>query len=200
MRKSPWIILLAFVASASARQIEIWSYDRLFKEADLVLIASAQATVETDDHTKDDRWKRSLVGQKTTFTVQSVLKGQVDDGSVAVIHFKLRDGLQSSNGPMLVHFRTKGIVIHGNGPIKFEALLGPPQYLLFLKATDDGCFEPVSGQIDPILSVKEIYSPLPSVIDAEPGKPATVQQPDKTVTTTFTVYGHYPALRPTTQP
>jgi len=172
MRKSSWIILLAFVASASARGIETWSYDRLFKEADLIVIASAQATVETDDHAKDDRWKQSLVGEKTTFMVQSVLKGHAKGGSVAVIHFKFRDGVLSQNGPLLVHFRTNGIVIHGNGSIKFEAMLGPPQYLLFLKAADNGCFEPVSGQIDPILSVKEIYSPLTSAIDAEPGKPA----------------------------
>jgi hypothetical protein len=34
-----------------------------------------------------------------------------------------------------------------------------PQYLLFLKKRPDGRYEAVSGQIDPSLSAREMYSP-----------------------------------------
>jgi hypothetical protein len=42
--------------------------------------------------------------------------------------------------------------------------LAPPGYLLFLKQGKDGRYEPVSGQIDAELSVKEVNSPLPEVL------------------------------------
>jgi hypothetical protein len=53
----------------------------------------------------------------------------------------------------------------GGGSQKYIAQLGTPQYLLFLRTSDGGRCKPISGQIDSRLSVKEIYSPLPSVID-----------------------------------
>jgi hypothetical protein len=158
-------VLLTLARSAAARQIESWPYDRLFKEADVVVIASAQETIATEDRATDDRWKDSLVGQNTTLTVQAVLKGDVAAGPLTVLHFKVKEGVAMANGPLLVAFRTKGPTIEGGGSNKYVAKLGTPQYLLFLKAAHDGRFEPVSGQIDPISSVKEIYQPLPSVID-----------------------------------
>ena len=156
-----------FVAAATARQIENWPYERLFKEADLVVIASAQGTVASDDKASDERWKASLIGQHTTFSVINTLKGQVDNGPITVLHFKLRDGVMTQNGPLLVNFRTKGPTIEGGGSVKYKAVLSTPQYLLFLKRTHGGRFEAVSGQIDPVLSVKEIYAPLPAVMDAK---------------------------------
>lgn len=44
----------------------------------------------------------------------------------------------------------------------YSIMLGPPEYLLFLKRTADGRLEPVSGQIDPALSVREMHRPLPA--------------------------------------
>jgi len=167
--------LLMLTNSAAARQIESWPYERLFKEADVVVIATAQGSVGTDDHAADDRWKGSLDGQNTTFNVHTVLKGDVATRPLTVLHFKLNDGVMTKNGPLLVAFRTKGPTIEGGGSMKYEANLGTPQYLLFLKAAHNGRFEPVSGQIDPRLSVKEIYSPLPAVIDGRPGPSKTLQ-------------------------
>ncbi|HLL90580.1 MAG TPA: hypothetical protein VK324_14865 [Tepidisphaeraceae bacterium] len=157
--------LAAFAASAAGRAVEHWPYDRLFEEADVVVIAAAQETAASDDAAPDGRWRESLVGQRTTFAVIKPLKGQLDDGPVTVVHFKLKDGVVSQNGPLLVAFRTKGPTIRGGERVKYNVMLGTPQYLLFLKRTDGGRFEPVSGQFDPALSVKEIYAPLPAVID-----------------------------------
>lgn len=159
------LVVALFVASAAARQIENWSYDRLFKEADVIVIASAQGTVQSEDKASDERWKASLIGQHTTFSVVQTLKGQLDDGPLTVLHFKLKDGVATQNGPLLVAFRTKGPTIEGGGSVKYKAILSTPQYLLFLKRSDGGRLEPVSGQIDPALSVKEIYAPLPAVMD-----------------------------------
>jgi len=157
---------LTLTAFASARQIENWSYERLFKEADLVVIATAKATAETNDSPPDVRWKSDLVGQQTTFAVDAVLKGKAPATStLTVLHFKLKPGVLTQDGPLLVAFRTKGPTIEGGGAKKYKVLLGTPQYLLFLKAADKGRFVPVSGQADSALSVKEIYPPLPEVMD-----------------------------------
>jgi hypothetical protein len=86
-RRLTVLLLAFFVASATARQTAIWSYDRLCKEADVIVIASAQGTAASDDQPPDGRWKAALVGQRTTFSVISTLKGHVDDGPITVVHF-----------------------------------------------------------------------------------------------------------------
>jgi hypothetical protein len=131
------------------------------------VIASAKDSADTDDRAADERWRASLVGRNTTFTVDAVLKGQPGDRPLKVLHYRMKDGVQAQNGPLLVAFRTKSPVIEGGGAAKYKASLGTPQYLMFLRALPDGRYEPVSGQVDPALSVKEIYAPLPSVIEGE---------------------------------
>ena len=112
------VLMALFVASATARQIENWPYERLFKEADVIVIASAQGTVESDDKAADERWKASLIGQHTSFAVINTLKGQVDNGPIKVLHFKLKAGVLTQDGPLLVAFRTKGPKIEGGGAVK----------------------------------------------------------------------------------
>jgi hypothetical protein len=73
-----------------------------------------------------------------------------------------KKGHRIENGPLLVTFRTKGIHLELAGaPIS----LGAPEYLLFLKLRKDGRYEPVSGRVDPEFSVRELYTPLPSLLD-----------------------------------
>lgn len=158
------LIAMEIVPSAAARHVENWAYDRLFKEADVIVIASAQKTVDSDD-AAPVRWKRSLVGQRTTFSVIETLKGTLPGDRITVVHFKVKDGVVTEDGPMLVAFRTKGISIEGGGPEKYSVVLPAPTYLMFLKRSDGGRLEPVSGQIDPDRSVKEIYPPLPACMD-----------------------------------
>ena len=164
----PWLPAMFLTAAvlvtpAAGRQIESWSYERLFKAADVVVIASAKQTTDSDDAAPDGLWSKSLVGRRTTFTVLSALKGRPDADTITVRHFKLATNLIVQNGPLLVTFRTKGRTIQGSGSDQYRVELPAPQYLLFLKAAPDGLLEPVSGQIDPVLSVKEIHAPLPDV-------------------------------------
>ncbi len=164
---SNYTVLLIVLASAvfvSARQIEEWSYDRLFREADLAVIVSAQATVDSTDIPPDKQWAESLVGQATTFKVTRTIKGDaVKDGdTMTLVHFRLKDGVTTSNGPLLVNFRTKPfkISVRGEQVDANVSMVEAPQYLLFLRKSAGGNFVPVSGWFDSALSVKEIYSPL----------------------------------------
>jgi hypothetical protein len=140
--------------TAPARPIENWEYERLFKEADLVVIARAESTADDDSRLKTG-WDAKFLGRVTTFKVQSALKGKAD-GALKVLHYKLEDGVSIINGPLLVAFRSKARRIAGKGKAVMEAA---PEYLLFLKRGKDGRYEPVSGQIDPALSVREIHRP-----------------------------------------
>jgi hypothetical protein len=159
------IALLCLPSSSVARQFQHWTYNRLFKKADVVVIASPLATGNTDDREADSRWSARLVGQNTTFTVHRTLKGTVKAQPLTVLHFRLKDGTLPQDGPRLIAFRTKGPTIEGGQSIKFKADLGRPDYLLFLKAREDERYAPVSGHMDAKSAVKEIYSPLPAVID-----------------------------------
>jgi len=170
MRFIPLIVLVATLVVnpfVSARQVENWSYERLFKEADLVVIATVKETVETKDAAPDGRWKSVLVGQASSFTIDTVMKGSAPAGSLTVVHFKLKPGALPQDGPMLVSFRSKGPTIEGGGAVKYHVELSDRQYLLFLKKDGKGRFAPVSGQIDSVFSVREIYAPLPEVMDRE---------------------------------
>ena len=168
MRTAPYIVLLvALATTAAARQVEVWSYERLFKEAEVVVIASAQRTVDTGGKPADAKQGKGLLAQETTFVVHSTLKGAVAEGPLTLRHFKKDNRLLWQNGPLLVTFRTKEMKLEGTGARKFSVVLPPPQYLLFLKAAGDGRYVPVSGQYDSALSVKELNAPLPADEDAE---------------------------------
>jgi hypothetical protein len=154
------VAALGVAASAAlGRRIENWPYERLFKESDLAVIATAVSTAEADDRLKDNAWNAEFLGQTTTFIVKSTLKGKLNGDTIKVLHYKLKKEVGSRERPLLVTFRTKGPAIQTK---TVKAALGTPDYLLFLKARKDGRYEPVSGQIDPQLSVREMYWPLPN--------------------------------------
>jgi hypothetical protein len=150
------MVLVPLLASAAfGRLIEDWPYDRLFKEADLAVIATAHRTEGTSERLKTD-WKVDLLGMSTSFKIQSTLKGKrVAGETITVLHYRPPEGTDFVNGPLLVTIRTEEPSAKDGE--KRERLR--PEYLLFLRARPDGRFEPVSGQIDPALSVRELQSP-----------------------------------------
>lgn len=153
--------LLLVCAPANARLIENWPYERLFKEADLVVIVTAEGTTDAKDRFKPHEWKIELVGQDTSLAVHSVLKGKLDTKTLKVLHYRLPTmDTEIENGPMLVTFHSMGFSLSGtiNG-VSFKAGLPRPEYMVFLRTRSDGRFEPVSGQIDPALSVRELQMP-----------------------------------------
>jgi hypothetical protein len=147
-------------ADGAARLLEGWPYDRLFKEADLVVIAEAVAVADADETTTDNLWKEKFLGVVTTFKVRAQLKGKgfLGEGEkLEVLHFRLPKDVLIQNGPCLVSFRLEGIPIRTK-TAKMD--LGKPEYLLFLKKGKGGRYEPVSGRTDPALSVREMFYPL----------------------------------------
>ena len=65
------------------------------------------------------------------------------------------------DGPSLVAFpRNETVVSIDNG-----ARNQGPDYLLFLKARKDGKYDPVSGQVDPSFSARELKDPPNAIVE-----------------------------------
>ena len=126
--------------SVFARGLENWSYERLSKESDLVVIAKPVQSEDSPDRTKDNLWKIEFIGINTKFDVLHVLKGKSKSAKLTVLHF--RANVQIQDGPGFVTFRTKDLRYTLEDGTKIEAA-GPARYLLFLKKRDDGRYEPV---------------------------------------------------------
>ena len=156
------LAVLTVSLTAFARQVENWSYERLFKESDLVVIAQPVKSEDSADRTKDNPWEAEFSGINTMFNVEHALKGTLAAAKITVLHYKTDGGIQ--DGPSLVSFRTKGlsytITKDGHAGVKVQTA-GPATYLLFLKKRDDDRFEPTSGHIDPADSVRELRMPTP---------------------------------------
>lgn len=143
---------------AAARLIPSWPHDRLLKEAEVVVVATALSSAETGERSTSEPWKCEFLHVNTAFRVSVVLKGELQGEQLTVLHYRLKPGTSVPNGPLLVTFRMRDVVLR-SGDAKVG--LGVPQYLLFLKKRADGRFEAVTGQIDPALSVRELFHPLP---------------------------------------
>jgi hypothetical protein len=144
-------LLLVGSSTLYGRPTQIWTYEQLKREADVVVIADALTTEELQEEidlpnifVRDDAGQQHplrAIGLNTTLTVQTVFKGEIEEPTIVVHHFRRKiQPTAEVNGPMLIHFDTKS----------------PGQYLLFLKRAMDGRYEPVSGRIDPFWSVKKL--------------------------------------------
>lgn len=156
---SRWTLVIGFAAalmttSAFGRPIQIYSYERLFKEADLVVIAAALETKESDKAEKLFPNNNDFVGVNTKFEVRHTLKGSIDEETLQMLHFKYSGEQPVVNAPILVEFTFDTERHHIPG------LSRTPEYMLFLKRMKDGRYEPVAGQVDSVLSVRKI-TPAP---------------------------------------
>jgi hypothetical protein len=166
------MFLMITVFTGYARKVETWPYERLFKEADLVIIGSVggwgTAKVEWPEKIFD---KARFEGEKTAFTPRSVLKGELAFACTWLLHFSYKKGAMPYNdGPSLVTFLKEPLIIEvkPKGTEKSKelkpkrvgkSLVSPPEYLLFLKQRKDGMYEPVSGQLDAAFSVRALFPP-----------------------------------------
>ena len=154
----PLTALALGTALGHARLVEHWPYDKLLRSSDLVVIAQATSTKDSGEVKAADYWKVKLLGVNTSFAVQAVLKGSHAAKELTVLHYRLERGVSVINGPGLVSFRTGGMSVRTK---RGAAGWKHSQYLLFLRKRSDGRFEPVSGPIDPELSVREVVRTLP---------------------------------------
>jgi hypothetical protein len=149
----PLLLALSLVllcTAVFARRHEAWSYDRLAKEADLIVIATPISTRDTAERTTlpgiervDANKVRSAIpaiGVETTFTTLAVLKGYAKITKVVFHHLRETELKISFDGPELVTFDPKE----------------KKSFLLFLKRESDGRYAPLTGQTDPDGGVKDL--------------------------------------------
>ncbi|MEO1996577.1 MAG: hypothetical protein ABGZ17_15020, partial [Planctomycetaceae bacterium] len=120
-----------------------------------------------------DTWSESLFrdvafqGVETTFKVSSRLKGTCP-AAVKMLHFRFEKAMLLNDGPSLVTFLTKPMMLdvrdvrEDDGVLKQrqqfrQSLVSPPEYLLYLRLRKDGRYEALSGQVDPAFSVRALF-------------------------------------------
>lgn len=159
-------ILCALTPSTGwARKVEDWPYDRLFKDADLVVIARAVSSAECKNEWNERFFDGSrFQGLETTFEVASTLKGRLPE-SLKLLHFRYkRETPAYDDGPGLISFLRKSRSTKVKKRSEVLSELVPlsaresvrPEYLLFLRLRKDGRYEAISGQMDSNLSARTI--------------------------------------------
>jgi hypothetical protein len=139
-------LLLAFSVPQllSARLTRQWSYQEMFDNADLVVIATVLSTKDTGERTTLPDYDPSLVviGVTTEFKSLVVLKGAKGITKFQLHHYRYR----SANDEFAVA-NTPNLVRVGAGK----------DFFLFLVKESDGRYAPVTGQTDPAgLSVLDL--------------------------------------------
>jgi len=164
------LFCMLIVSEVSARKVEDWPYERLFKESDLVVIAHVQGWGVTKKEWNEKLFdKGRFEGVRTIFGANFVLKGD-PPLCIWLNHFRYKEGVVRYNdGPGLVAFLKEPLQIEVKENVKNKGKLhqqsqglrqiSQPEYLLFLKKHKDGEYEPVSGQLDAGFSVRALFPP-----------------------------------------
>jgi hypothetical protein len=149
---SPYIFV---PVAAGGRLMHPWTFQELAAKSDLIEIIEAIRDDSATDSFKPDSLSR-FVAINTCFRVHAVLKGEVEDKKITVLHF--RDEEDVANGPMCADFSfsvTYNEERFVDGKRVGSASSGDahrPMWLAFLKKRADGRFEPVTGHYDSALS------------------------------------------------
>jgi hypothetical protein len=123
---------------AQARIMRSWSYQELYDQADLVVIAKPVSTQETAEKATLPNIAPDVhvVGLSTEFDISVVMKGDKSAKKATLHHYRLANPKKvMANGPSLASFDPKQHT----------------RFLLFLHREPDGRYSPVSGQTDPTL-------------------------------------------------
>src|SRR5947209_3848066 len=101
-----WMLLaLAFftcLASTEGRLIPDWPYEKLVRDADLVVLAVPEASTDSDETPAKEGWRSFCANVNTTLRVLAPLKGKAV-GKLTLSHYRLK-GNGPPNGPCLVRF------------------------------------------------------------------------------------------------
>ncbi len=165
---------LLATSTSHARFIRTWTYDDLVKESDLVVIANVvdvKVVPTTEDLSVNGLGTFGYPVQQieTAIRLRAVIKGKYEQKRLDMVHFRYGPKVNGPiiNGPTLFEFpksdRIARTIGEGN-----ERVYGK-DYLLFLKVGKDGKYRPVTGQVDPVFSVRELGDPM-HLIFGEPSK------------------------------
>ena len=132
------LLILTAALLAQAREMRSWSYQELYDQADLVVIAKPISTQDASERAVLPKFSPDLnvVGLSTAFDISVVMKGDRSLKKCVLHHYRLANPKEMRvNGPMLASFDPKEHT----------------RFLLFLRREADGRYSPVSGQTDPTL-------------------------------------------------
>jgi hypothetical protein len=146
------VLVLLMAALAALPQIgTLWTLEGLHSKSDVVAIATRVSTRDTGVRTTNAELKPPLpvVELETVFRIHVVLKAPVSGGTVGssltLRHFN-HD-----------HARLQGGVVNAGSTLVFDESRLIEGYLLFLRASSDGRYEPISGQVFPGISVLALH-------------------------------------------
>lgn len=142
-------VLVVSTGIVAARAVRVWPYQELLNKSDLVVVATAKATDDTNEHIDLPGFVgEHVIGVDTKFAVSVVLKGDTSQTNIVFHHYRPSDGTNIPhvpNGPGFVSFE----------PARNPTLV-PRAFILFLVRETDGRYATVVGQTDPGLGVKEL--------------------------------------------
>jgi hypothetical protein len=131
-------LMLATGFFAQARLMRSWTYQEMFDQADLVVIAKPAGTHDTSEQAvlPNIAPDAHVIGLSTDFDVSVVMKGDKSTKKFVLHHYRLANPKElMMNGPSLASFDPKVY----------------SRFLLFLQREPDGRYSPVSGPTDPAL-------------------------------------------------
>lgn len=150
-------IAVLFTTSAFARPVRIWSYEDLFREADVVAIVKVKKISDTKTLLEGHSDPKRYQGKRAEVNVGLSLKGEHRE-TLSFEFFTYAKQIGEENGAMFADL-SKADKAH---------------YLVFLKKTEDGTLIPVSGHYDADVSIREVASNSLIQIKDDPTKKPTV--------------------------
>jgi hypothetical protein len=149
---------LAFVSAGTAwfDVRAIYTYERLKKEADVILIGMPVSSEATKKKLDPGYYGGILAEQRTTFRALVVLKGKCPKNRVTVYHYVIGPPpKKKGDGPTPCLFDPD--------VFRFTDKAGKPlpaTYLIFLRKRKGGNYEPVSGMDQMSPSFQRLERPL----------------------------------------
>lgn len=134
-------LLLSGMTFSFARPVKIWKPAELLKEADLVIIATPQATTDVKNQDLTGAKYHTRVSVETELEVQAVVKGAWKEKSLPVRHQRFY-GIAGSDD------ERAGRTINGPRFLEFDRVQ-KHTFLIYLKLTSEGTYEPLTGLTDP---------------------------------------------------
>jgi hypothetical protein len=131
------ILLVTFVSILEARPVPLWTYQKLFDEADSVFVVTAKKNTDLTDYIKPKGYSGPVEAFQTDFEILAVFKGAKKTNLKVTFYRLPKSSLPVPNGPGFAEVDTKD----------------NNRYLIFLK---DG--HPVSGDDDSVYSVRKLES------------------------------------------
>src|SRR5260221_592914 len=99
--------VLLIATMAHARRVELWSYEKLSKRADAVVVATVISTDAWDEPDEEPQTGSVVfAGQLTKFEIKGVLKGKVTDRTLELVHYRVvANGTFIAPGVKVAHSR-----------------------------------------------------------------------------------------------